>query len=412
MKDFIGLCGHTVLFKPELYSTTTRLVRDYHPVEWDVGSEAKEKPPFPLANNRVNWESVYGSWNKSGLDVNACLMFESVKEPFWKNRSAFAGEYAGMFAEQFGPDSARKLVNTVEIGNEPGELSDSVYQDLFVAVARGIRQKSPHMKIATCATVDGPSHRYAKSLDLFKGHTDLFDIITLHTYAQIENWPTWRRSFPEDSKLKNYVQDVQKAIDWRNHYAKDKEVWITEFGYDSSTKKPAPGNEFAKWEGVTDEQQAQWIVRSLLLFSSMDVSRAYIYFFNDDDTPQLHGSSGLTRQFNPKPSFYAVAHLQNLLGEYRFSKIILQEKEGGWIFEYTGKEKDAETVVWVAWLANGSQETKKITARLVTPSRNLLRVEKMPLSKTPATPPTLTAQNGALTELSVDASPIYLIFKK
>lgn len=33
MRDFIGLNGHTVQFKPELYRPVSGVVRDYHPVE-------------------------------------------------------------------------------------------------------------------------------------------------------------------------------------------------------------------------------------------------------------------------------------------------------------------------------------------------------------------------------------------
>ena len=33
MRDFIGLNGHTVQFKPDLYRPLSGVVRDYHPVE-------------------------------------------------------------------------------------------------------------------------------------------------------------------------------------------------------------------------------------------------------------------------------------------------------------------------------------------------------------------------------------------
>lgn len=32
-RDFVGLCGHTVQFKPELYQLVCRVARDYHPVK-------------------------------------------------------------------------------------------------------------------------------------------------------------------------------------------------------------------------------------------------------------------------------------------------------------------------------------------------------------------------------------------
>ena len=59
-----------------------------------------------------------------------------------------------------------------------------------------------------------------------------------------------------------------------------------------------------------------------LLFSAMDVKRAYMYFFNDSDEPSYHASSGLTRNFEPKPSFHAAAHLYRSMGEYRFNRVV------------------------------------------------------------------------------------------
>ena len=50
-------------------------------------------------------------------------------------------------------------------------------------------------------------------------------------------------------------------------------------------------------------------VDSFLTLSATDLDRAYLYFFNDKDEAQLHGASGITRNFKPKPSFYAMAHL-------------------------------------------------------------------------------------------------------
>ena len=120
MKDFIGLNGHTVQFKPELYQPTARLVRDYHPVEWDLGKDTAELPEFPFAKNRVDWSGVYGSWQKHGWITNACLMFESVPQGTWKDIGKDAEAYGRAFAEEFGPSGTRKLVESVEIGNEPG----------------------------------------------------------------------------------------------------------------------------------------------------------------------------------------------------------------------------------------------------------------------------------------------------
>ena len=91
LKDFIGLNVHTVLFKPELYLPTARLLRDYHGYEWDVGDDTAYVTQFPMSRNKVNWETLYGTWVKMGYDVNVCLMFDQIKPDKWKDlpRDAF-----------------------------------------------------------------------------------------------------------------------------------------------------------------------------------------------------------------------------------------------------------------------------------------------------------------------------------
>jgi len=69
MREFIGLNGHTVQFKPELYQPVCRLVRDYHPVEWDLGRNTAEPAPFPFAKNRVDWSKAYGSWREKNWTI-------------------------------------------------------------------------------------------------------------------------------------------------------------------------------------------------------------------------------------------------------------------------------------------------------------------------------------------------------
>ena len=150
MKDFIGINGHTVQFKPDLYKPVCTVVRDYHPVEWDLGHETDVPTTFPLARNRVDWSQVYGSWKKAGYTVDASLMFESIKQAAWKDVPKDAKAYGLAFAKAFGPSSTR-LVDSAEVGNEPGKWNDADYRTMFEAMASGLRAGDPKLTIVTCA---------------------------------------------------------------------------------------------------------------------------------------------------------------------------------------------------------------------------------------------------------------------
>ena len=406
MRDFIGINGHTISFKSDLYQPVCGLVRDYHPVEWDLGKDSAELPKFPLAKNGVDWNQVYGSWRAKDWNIDVCLMFESLKQADWKNLETDAMAYGQAFAHEFGPSGKRKLVDSVEIGNEPGKWSDVDYTRMFKAMAAGVRAGDPKLKIVTCNLTTGKSGDYEKSVDCVAGCPELFDVLNVHSYAQLEGWPTWRRSFPEDPKLPHYLQDVEALCKWRDAHAPGKPVWLTEFGYDSSTKSPEPTGDFAKWIGVNDTQQAQWLVRSLLVFSAMPVQRAYIFYFNDEDQPGLHASAGITRHFQPKPSYYALTHLQRVLGGYHFQTIVTNEAGHLRVQEY---RNDSKKIIWVVWSPTG--DGRSFTTTLGNIPGPLVAAQHMPLTVNPAAPPVATPVGDRQVKIQVDESPLYLVFE-
>ena len=404
-KDFMGVNGHTVVFKPELYRPTCRLVRDYHPIDWDFGDDTSRATTFPFAHNRVEWKQVYGSWQKAGFDSNVCLMIDVVKHNKWKDIAGDSKAYGKSFAKYFGP-AGENLVTSVEIGNEPGEYDDATYRKLFENMARGVREGDPKMKIATCAAVVGKSHRYAKSVTCFEGLTDLIDVVTMHTYAEAEPWPTWRRSYPEDPKIP-YLKDVEKMLAWRDQNAKGRPMWITEFGWDCSTKPNVTKGDFVKWKGSTDTEQARYLVRSFMVFARLNVDRAYIYFFNDKDEPQMHGASGLTRDFKPKPSYYAVSHMHKLMGDYRFNRVIEEKVAETYVYEFA-HGTDAKKKIWAVWSPTGSDRKAEVTLPLN--KATLISAEQMPLVPGDA-PKIEIKKDGDSIVVPVHESPIFVVLE-
>jgi hypothetical protein len=131
------------------------------------------------------------------------------------------------------------------------------------------------------------------------------------------------------------------------------------------------------------------------------VDRAYLYFFNDSDQPQVHGSSGLTRHFQPKPSFHAAAHLQRTLGEFRFKR---QFKAGeAAIAEFVHAQEQGRRI-WVIWLPTG--DGRNATIKLPPFEGKLEKAERMPLA---ANENTIVQLQGD--SLTVTESPAYLFFK-
>ena len=432
MRDFIGINAHTVQFKPELYAPICRLVRDYHPFDWDIdGSTAKQRP-FPIAQHidwndesgrfrsrhaPVNWHELYASWQKAGFEIDACVQFGNGATPEkWTNIDADAYRYGKAFAEYFGPSGANKLVTSVEIGNEPAGSKEfqkddyAGYKRIFTAMARGVRDGDPKLTILTAtaeAPRDGKTDGWSLPLALFEDSGVLYDVINIHKYALIRGWPTFERVNPEDPKL-DYKGVLQPSIDWRDKHAPGKEVWITEFGFDASTKQPDPKGQWKDWKDSTDLEQAQWIVRSFLFFSELDLARAYLYWFNDNDTPSFHASSGVTRFLEPKPSYWAMGHLYRSLGDYRFSRTVEKTDGRAWVFEYV-HETDPSQLVWVAWSpTRGGQEA---TQTLNLPGK-VVNAERMPTAGNENVAVTLEPEADGSAEVKLTESPLYVWLKR
>jgi len=399
LRDFMGINGHFA-FRPALYRPTCGLVRNYHPTVWDLGADTNVPPAFPFARNRVDWSQLYGSWQKEGFRIDACLQFESIKREEWKDLATDTRSYGEAFAKYFGP-SGHDLIDSVEIGNEPASWDAATYREVFENMARGLRSGDPKLKIVGASADALDPDKYSRNVTDFEGMEDLYDVLNIHTYSMIEGYPTWRRVWPEHPGIR-YLQVVKDMIAYRDAHAPGKKIWVTEFGYDASTKKTGTGD-FARWVGSTETEQAQWIVRSFVMFSSLAVDRAYLYFFDDKDEPMLHGSSGITRNFVPKPAYYAMAHLYRTLGDYRFSRIITQTPDDLFVFEYLNPDQPQQPI-WVAWSPTGTQ--REVTRTLTVPG-SVFKAERMPLKAGKAEAVDYKSTPGSI-ELPISESPVYL----
>lgn len=408
MKDFMGINGH-FKFKPELYSKLCRLVRNYHNLCWDLGKDTSADTQFPFAANRVNWQKMYSEWKKYSFEVDVCSIFVPIKQNDWKDPVKDSYKYGKALAGFLGPQG-KKLCTSIEIGNEPGTTyDDEIYKKIFVNMAKGIRAADKKVKIVTCTAHSGKADKYSKSLEKsFTGLSKYYDVINVHQYASAEGWPTWRRSYPEDPDIV-YLKVIKDTLKWRDKNAKGKEVWITEFGWDSCTpaamkKRVKP---FEKWIGVTDLQQAQYIIRSFMLFAELKVDRAYLYFYNDNDKASVHACSGVTRNFKPKISFWAMKQFYELLGDYYLSRVLCKKKN---LYVYEFKNAKSSKKIVVAWSPTGSG---KVTNQTIPGLSSLpTSIEEMAVSSSKPKKLKFTKKSKSSISVKISESPVYMFLNR
>jgi hypothetical protein len=103
-----------------------------------------------------------------------------------------------------------------------------------------------------------------------------FDIINVHTYCRsyinVNGAQIAVGSSPESFGL---VESLQELIDWRDTYYPEKEIWLTEFGWDTNEDYLTEQSSHSYGEYTSRQVQAMWMVRSYLLLSASGSCRPY-----------------------------------------------------------------------------------------------------------------------------------------
>jgi hypothetical protein len=146
------------------------------------------------------------------------------------------------------------------------------------------------------------------------------DVINLHHYSNSapEHTKPIKGISPEEDHLR---EKMSQFVQFRNEQMPDKEIWVSEFGYDtwagSSQGVPTIAGQ------STEEIQGQWIVRSFLELAAAGVDRAILFALSDSGDPTVrYNTSGLLKDsagvIVPKRSWYYVSALKNVMKGMHF----------------------------------------------------------------------------------------------
>lgn len=385
-------------------------VREYHVWGWDEGDNQAYKG-YP--QNKNAWNPSYaggGGWHfdnyyrrlrDAGITISTCIQ-ESPKwlnvpadgKPVPKGRNpmdplSYKEHADHMFqaAARYGstkvPDALLKLAETeprlsgldliqyYENWNEPDKdwktrkEHFSPYEYAAMASADydghrgklgktfGVKNADPNAKLVM-GGISALNLDYIKAIrfwsDWNRGGNVPFDVINLHHYS---NDGGRQRSIgkvgisPEEDSLK---QKLEKFVAYRNNHMPGKEIWITEFGYDthknSVQRAPAIGNY------SMEEVQAIWLIRSYMAIAAAGVDRAAMYMLRDTESNSgtLFNNSGLTGKKSakhpPKTSWYYVYTLKKQLTGKVFTKDLSTEK----VMIYKFRDITNDTTAYVLWL--------------------------------------------------------------
>ncbi|HZG57045.1 hypothetical protein, partial [Paenibacillus sp.] len=218
----------------------------------------------------------------------------------------------------------------------------------------GLKNADPNAKMVM-GGLAGINVEYMRGIklwaDLYRDGDVPFDVINVHHYSR--NSAGTSGISPEADGLKDRLEEM---VEFRNRYMPGKEIWISEFGYDTNQGSVQKAPAIGSFSG--EEVQGQWLVRSYLAIAAAGVDRAQMYMMRDVDGGYgLYASSGLTSSMAtgwiPKRSWYYVYTMRNVLGETKF----LGEQASGNanVMIYKFKNANDDSGVYAVWAPTSNQ---------------------------------------------------------
>lgn len=267
-------------------------------------------------NKTPRWANDQVNQIKVGLNLIKYVECGNEPDKWWK----------GKFAEQSPREYAANLSAFYD-GNK-GKLGKNV----------GVKTADPNMKVVM-GGIARPDIKYVREMIEWckenrgykpDGSIDLcFDVINFHLYSN-DNTSWFKRLklkrqtgiAPELAELGSIADSF---VNLAGELGKNMEVWTTETGYDLregsiQSAIPIEGKSILL-------TQADWILRTSLLYARHGVNRVFFYIAYDTDAPGTvseypFGTSGLLTDGKRRPAADYLLQVTKLMGEYVYDNTI------------------------------------------------------------------------------------------
>ncbi len=394
-------------------------VREYHNWMWCEGNRSTTYPGYPNNQNEFitlgwNFDVYYSNLNNSGITIspaiqNTVLWLNGFNYNRLADKPVLSGldpllpssyiqhadhifQYTARYGSKTLPDNLLKLapgqpritgansIKYIENWNEQDRWWESrgafftPYEYAAMASADydghlgilgetlGLKNADPDAKLVM-GGIAKPDINYIKAIklwsDFHRNGSVPFDVINVHHYCNdgADQASGSVGISPEADNLKGLMQQF---VSYRNKYLPGKEVWITEFGYDthpeSVQRAPAIGT-FSQ-----EEVQGQWLVRSYLALAAAGVDKAAMYMLSDVDPTDKtkFQTSGLicvpAEGYRSKTSWYYVYTLKNRLTDMYFDQEIASGNPDVMIYKFK-HANDPNYSAYVLWCPTSNQTT-------------------------------------------------------
>ena len=421
----------------------------------------------------IQWNLGKGETISYQVDANKRPVYDSegnlIRATFWERFDPHTyfvfADNVFAFAARYGTNSSAALleitklhcsdtplvgqgtVEWIEMGNEPDGAWNGIHNYLSayqLAAATsaaydghcstlvntttggyhlGGKNADPNMNFAL-AGVSGVSNEYITAMCYWMkanrpDGSVAFDAFNVHHYMskQVE-LPNGSTAYvgisPEEAKLDELLSNL---VELRDKYYPEKEVWITEFGWDSNQSYATSTSAHAYGEYTGRQVQAMWLTRAYLLLSASGIDKADMYMCEDvgveEESVGKYGTCGVIgfeRDENgnlyevKKDSYYYLYTLKNTLNGYTFQEKIEAYDENVMIYKYETENGDTAYAVW----CKTSDGTKSENYQLRIDGNTATLIEAV-YGDIDGVSSSLTADELGYVSVDVSENPVYVI---
>ena len=199
----------------------------------------------------------------------------------------------------------------------------------------GVKTADPNMQVVMGGLASADIKYVQRMIDWCKknrgykkdGSINLcFDVINYHLYSNDGDVRTHKRATtgiaPELSNEGSIANDFVKL---GNSMPQHPEVWLTEAGYDINPESYQKAEAIGKKTIL--ENQADWILRTSLLYIRYGIKRVFYYQLFDDHAggTTQYATSGLNEGIKRRPAADYILQTSKLMGDYGYIKTISKD---------------------------------------------------------------------------------------
>ncbi len=328
-------------------------------------------PALVKVDTNRRWTGDGVNQRKTGLNYIHYMECDNERDKWWKGAKAHQSpeEYAANLSAYYDGDQGR-------LGKDAG-----------------VKNADPSMQVVMAGLAD-PDVNYVKGIvEWCKKHRGYksngqinlcFDVVNYHFYASNDDIVKRRNGTkgiaPEASQA---GQIANQFVQYAGSLPNKPPVWITEAGYDI--------NQQSIQRAVANDQksallvQADWLLRTALLYMRHGISRLF-YYQLFDDTPNSGGrfaTSGLSGETKRRPAADYILQVRRLVGNYRYMETISRQpwadvyREGKKTMYILFDPDDGDTPLKYQFNAGPA---KNVTVYHLTPGADEARKEVLPVT--------------------------------